>query len=1721
VRKVICLHISIMLLSVYGIFDTDSAMAGDGFSLVDEKELEVFDVEKSTPETASEHIREMLERREWLKYDEEVWDDVREKKDEEIYEAETPQPPEELPEVSTAPEMAPEEYPKPTVELPYETRMSITGQKSISVKYGHIFYPYGDEDDRTRTGTPPGTTSGFEMDQDLRVRIQGQVGDKISVDVDYDDTKPEYDESARQISVRYDGDPDEIIQEAAFGDITLSLPSTEYAGYSRNLFGAQVKGRYQDFEFMAIGSQTKGRTDRKVFYGETSFQRRDIKDTNYIKRKYYNVAMEEEHLPIKNLKVYLDDQTGSVDRTEIHNEAVIYGEDDDPYEGSFFKLRSYTDYSISARTGLLTFDRNISREYAIAVEYEYEENGETKTVGADRPVLIKSENEEIEEVRHHELRNRYSLGATRIMRGSFKSEIYDLNRDEIEDPPFIESIDYSRGIMIFEDEKPFYEKNPGLYYDNGDNEKHIIYVEYEQAVRNYMLSPNILRGSERVLLDGELLQRDSDYMIDYPSGFLTFLDPDSIDETTRIEVTYEYMPFAGAFQETLIGARGEYNISRDFFIGGTMLHKWSASPQEMPDVLSTPESMLLLNTDFNLAIPSSRYFPLPTRLDGEVAYSSFNPNRIGTALIDSMQDIRQTHSVSMNSDSWQIAATPSLEEGMTTEPAHPEWLFKKLDCDEVYLSDLNERISDSDDERLRALELRYSIPAEHELDEHLEKPEASVVYVLSRSGLDLRDKDTMSVWIKGDGSGAELQIDFGSISEDADGTGKLKTEDTNRSGSLDEGQDIGWDFVFGEEVIPIGADNGVIDTNDLDRDWRLDMPGAVNTFDSSMDERLKIDWTGWKRIEIERPGEDSDWRAVKHVRLTVRNPKNTEISGNIGITSLEMVGNRWEIGDGHDVLKLNSVNNYDHDFYEPLTDYDYYEDIYAPVGGRDRDREQALELEYSGLKKGATAYAYKRYTNSVDFSKHEKMNFFLYNYKGTDVDFKVTIGAGDNYFYKKIPASELQRTWNRFSLELPYGTYTGDFKKKGNPSITSIREVRLYVINTGEIERDGKIWVNEIHLDDSAKREGTAMRGSFSSSLSGVMDFGGSVEKISKDFQTITGSPRNMDTLTYSARADIKLFPFMPVSGSYSRSRRETPAERIEPDQHNPYIREGDAGLVTSESYRIGINNLTLIRDITDFGASYSGSISESEFSGRIDETQNIRGNISYNFPFKLPLFPENVRLNARKTDEVTSWREYVREEEDKRDGGYEDKLVETKDYSVRTEHSFLDILTLDPSFSRNEKYKTWGYYTGPLKGEEIREPYSKRQNISLSARLSILDWLRPSGSYSARINEHYNFKSVDDMNIPENTKDVNRNYDIDASVRLPVKNLLPWHEVFDTLELNVSYGTERGDTWNNIEGGYGVLRKINPQSKIEPDNNDAILESMTERDSFRINSDWSPFRHIGFDSGISRMIGGMSLRSSFHVRDSKTVEKDSVYKRETLDWPDLRITFGTLDRLPGFQDYVKDMRLRTDFNLKSENNFSDGAEVEDKREIDVGLNSRFTLLDGYDSLLEVSRKNRRETDLIDSETLTYNSLSLSGQVRLDLSRRWSAIVRYSHEKADERSDRTDSLTEDKNIYNPSISLDGVLDLPADFSLPLIGTDVSGLSRMRLDGEVSAEFSRSKLNIERSNYNKFDISMSAETDVAGNMRFSLGFGGQMEYNTEIRENSYIAVYMNSDLRIRF
>ncbi len=328
-----------------------------------------------------------------------------------------------------------QEVPKalpPSLQMPdYGTSLSVTGRKVIGFSYNARKYLQA----QTNTGRTA-SVSTFDLTQEMQVRMQGKIGPRITVNVDYDDTK----QDKQDISIIYKGEAQDVVQSASFGDIDLSLPSSEFISYNKQLFGIRTDIKYKGLKATFIGSRTKGNTKTKQFVGNTVFQSKDILDTAYRRRQYYDLTFGSAtvRLPIRqgSEKVYLDNQNyitaNGVD--VFAKTADDMGVQSSSYTGKFKLLSAGVDYVIDYANGIIQFRNALDSQDVVAIDF-INSNGTQLaynspsdpigTSGTGNIKLIKTKNDiqiatGTEKGYQCEVKTYYSIGQTQIVRDDGK-----------------------------------------------------------------------------------------------------------------------------------------------------------------------------------------------------------------------------------------------------------------------------------------------------------------------------------------------------------------------------------------------------------------------------------------------------------------------------------------------------------------------------------------------------------------------------------------------------------------------------------------------------------------------------------------------------------------------------------------------------------------------------------------------------------------------------------------------------------------------------------------------------------------------------------------------------------------------------------------------------------------------------------------------------------------------------------------------------------------------------------------------------------------------------------------------------------------------------------------------------------------------------------------------------------------------------------------------------
>lgn len=1679
--------------------------------------------------------------------------------------------------VTVVPSTGPARPPEPSfvIELPYESRLSIRGRKTIAVTFKST---HASDAERARAPGGGATRSDFDMKQTLTVDVEGKVGRKTTVNVHFDDTR----EDKRDILVTYKGDKDEIVQEAAFGDVTLALPSSEFVGFSKQVFGAKADLKFKsprpvslplpwtasrlsltpEARVIAIGSRTKGITETKRFNGKIERETKEIRDTQYIRRKYYSLAFKAfnpNSLPIQggSLKVWLDDRT--LNRTqpvtmivETLPDAVFIGTT--TYTGQFLLLNAGQDYTVDLNTGLLVLRRTIQQNHVIAVDFNLPDGSSLSSQGTRGALkILKAENDPPKISR--ELKTFYTIGRTKLIRddgrGNFLLKILDNNRKEVGAAldlvyPRDFEVDFEAGLFNFKSGQRFPEEP--LYVGENPLSLRMFSIEYRYRGKTYPLRPNLVIGSERITMDNRVLVRDVDYFIDYESGFLTFFNEDRITDTTQIEVTYDYKPFAGQGGDTLVGTRTEVSLTPHVALGSSVLLNFSPKPTLVPDIRSTPDSILVYEIDSKLQNLTVGNLPLKSTFAGEVAQSRRDPNTFGKALIESMEGVKQEDQASLLKESWQRAAHPA--QAFTGQLSRLDSL--QFSNEEVRVNDVNPGASNKDD-KLQVLRLDYNLTL---------TPGAtavSLVQPLSKVGRDFSKKLYVELAIFGDGSAGasdntQLTVELGSFNENINSNGTLATEDINNNGTLDTGEDTGFPYLDpgrpGTDPVRdarTGAGNGRLDTQDFDGDGVLrkrddiPSPGVYGTGNQPLVELLStggtathstVDWQGWKLFRIPLNISDpAQWTAVKQVRLTLQGQK----SGTIRLGNLSVVGNKWEppaVSSGS-TLNIAAKNTQDDPDFRPFDDPAFKNEYKGLYDLSDRDlinrKEQALEFRYSLASNGEVSTR-EVFTRPLDLSKYQKLRFFVFGDPANTQRETVFIRAGGegDFFEYSIPVS--WTGWRvltvvqvdpaksgRASAWAADPIFGGTVRVSGSPSLTNIGQLRIGVKNgAGSTIDAGKLLIDEIHMTDSLTRAGTAKRVQGDFDWPRWATFGLKWKTIDRNFETLASAITNQDLDERSSYLKFSRFQVFPMTFDVNRSITVTPSVT---DIRDPnLVSRLQEGRVLN--IRGGATGTLIIPKYPRVGLIYNTSSSDNTTLQRQDASDIYRTTLDYANPVKFALLPTQVTLGYSRTNDFLEFSQALVQGRVAQGRGFEvaRQSTLTDEVSGRLPFQPLKALTVTPTytFKRSEQRLVFSSTASPqaVNGTvDLRFPKALSQNIGVESRMKIFNWFAPTLQYRIDATETNNLPQNERVLDSFNRKAIVRTNTTQASWDLAAKELLPRARPLSSLLINSSYRTEDGDSYENVDRSISMLKELWVRKAIRI-NPEGRRKSLTARDTIQSTQKWNPFDWTSWH-GILLPFKTLSLTSNVTDSRERTEETGTPRRVFTRVLPDLIFSLTNTESLFHAERFMSDSQL----NLKGQKKTVETVNISLVNEQTLSGDWRLRLFRQVSLALAADTKTGRDTNTVTGfVNRKTNNLGWSIQPGFTL-RKWQFTPKYD-QRSEQEEDGTGKALRDLLTRASSLQVTGDVTLPRFFRLPF-GRRLTLSNRLISTTNISFKQQRSGLNVAKDNTNVYTFTTNGNMEVSPNIRLILGSGYTRNDFPQKTDENFYSFEFSSQLNIEF
>ena len=341
--------------------------------------------------------------------------------------------------------------------------------------------------------------------------------------------------------MKYQGKKGDVLQEANWGDIRYEQGRSSLFS-SLGLFG--VSGRVE------MGKKTerykrslfsaKGFSGQKTTAAETDFYTGNVeggtfqvRDIDFIRNRVYRMdTTGSAQIPIEaDVQVYVDDGDPSTNTANTVVDHWIGG-----IRGDFDRFVPQLDYWLDLKKGEIWFTTPLNLQSVAATRIV---SGST----IEERVLKTSGNQGLESMNH------YSVGGMDIIPSSFRMALVDssgIQQDLSElgldqdhdgrvDP---ECTDYKSGVLTIPNAKTFPE---GVYDPDRPTSYYQLVFTFQSRLSIFRLSHSrLLRGSETVIVDGDVLLRGEDYVLDYTAGSLLILKQGTVAEDSEIEIRYEY-----------------------------------------------------------------------------------------------------------------------------------------------------------------------------------------------------------------------------------------------------------------------------------------------------------------------------------------------------------------------------------------------------------------------------------------------------------------------------------------------------------------------------------------------------------------------------------------------------------------------------------------------------------------------------------------------------------------------------------------------------------------------------------------------------------------------------------------------------------------------------------------------------------------------------------------------------------------------------------------------------------------------------------------------------------------------------------------------------------------------------------------------------------------------------------------------------------------------------
>lgn len=324
----------------------------------------------------------------------------------------------------------------------------------------------------------------LKMEQETNLRLSGKIGDKIAVNLKYNSKQDEQLFDPNNVSIKYTGTEDEVIQSIEAGNITLALSGSRYISYStssQGLFGITSKLKYGNMDLTLIASKEESQKNTQSYIGTSQADSTIFDSKQYVARTMYYLDRPDslyqlyqesdpdcktgyagnairtgangawmisnaDRLPANGtVRVFIDDLVATNNVGSALGDTIQISNQD--YQLNWDELIEGADFVTDYDSGIITINRNVLTSHVVGVRYTTRGGEGITPVSVPAPSaeelanpdllytkIIRNYNQQYSpddpnSVWDYQMRNIYKMSSTNIRNDGFSLDIYTENVD--------------------------------------------------------------------------------------------------------------------------------------------------------------------------------------------------------------------------------------------------------------------------------------------------------------------------------------------------------------------------------------------------------------------------------------------------------------------------------------------------------------------------------------------------------------------------------------------------------------------------------------------------------------------------------------------------------------------------------------------------------------------------------------------------------------------------------------------------------------------------------------------------------------------------------------------------------------------------------------------------------------------------------------------------------------------------------------------------------------------------------------------------------------------------------------------------------------------------------------------------------------------------------------------------------------------------------------------